>query len=112
MFLGETAAAKGAARRWCPAICSDLPMAHSPAHPRSHGEQIKRDALRRICPGGGGARDRSAQAGTVALDIVRRPKATPVHELECYMRCKDCWEVRGYAYKPSGGAAINQDFSQ
>src|SRR6266850_8243106 len=26
---------------------------------------------------------------TVALDIVRRPKATPVHELERYMRCKD-----------------------
>jgi len=24
---------------------------------------------------------------TVALDIVRRPKATPVHELERYMRC-------------------------
>ncbi len=27
---------------------------------------------------------------TVALDIVRRPKTTPVHELERYMRCKDC----------------------
>jgi ribosomal protein S27E len=26
----------------------------------------------------------------VALDIVRRPKTTPVHELERYMRCKDC----------------------
>src|ERR1700759_1867921 len=25
---------------------------------------------------------------TVALDIVRRPKTTPVHELERYMRCK------------------------
>ena len=34
---------------------------------------------------------------TVALDIVRRPKATPVYELERYMRCKDCSEVRGYA---------------
>jgi hypothetical protein len=32
---------------------------------------------------------------TVALDIVRRPKATPAHELERYMRCKDCSEVRG-----------------
>ena len=30
---------------------------------------------------------------TVALDIVRRPKATPIHELERYMRCKDCSEV-------------------
>ena len=29
---------------------------------------------------------------TVALDIVRRPKATPIHE----QRCKDCSEVRGY----------------
>src|SRR6476619_8025731 len=27
---------------------------------------------------------------TVALDIVRRPKHTPVHELERYLRCKDC----------------------
>jgi hypothetical protein len=25
---------------------------------------------------------------TVALDTVRRPKATPIHELERYMRCK------------------------
>jgi hypothetical protein len=25
---------------------------------------------------------------TVALNIVRRPKATPIHELERYMRCK------------------------
>jgi hypothetical protein len=36
---------------------------------------------------------------TVALDIVRRQKTTPIHELERYMRCKDCSEVRGYAYK-------------
>jgi hypothetical protein len=33
---------------------------------------------------------------TVALDIVRRPKAMPIHELERYMRCKDCSQVRGY----------------
>jgi hypothetical protein len=25
---------------------------------------------------------------TVALDIVRRPRSTPIHELERYMRCK------------------------
>jgi hypothetical protein len=25
---------------------------------------------------------------TVALDIVRRPKTTPIHELERYMRCE------------------------
>jgi hypothetical protein len=36
---------------------------------------------------------------TVALDIVRRPKATPVHELERYMRCRQCSEVGGHAYK-------------
>jgi len=38
---------------------------------------------------------------TVTLDIVRRPKAAPVHELERYMRCKDCSQVRGYPYKRS-----------
>src|SRR5258708_40341157 len=31
---------------------------------------------------------------TIALDIVRRPKTTPIHELERYMRCKNCSEVR------------------
>ena len=43
---------------------------------------------------------------TVALDIVRRPKATPVHELERYMRRKDCSQVRGYAYKRSHLVAL------
>jgi hypothetical protein len=33
---------------------------------------------------------------TVALDIVRRPKTTPVHELERYMRCRQCSGVRRY----------------
>ena len=37
---------------------------------------------------------------TMALDIVRRPKTTPIHELERYMRCKDCSEVRGEPKKP------------
>ena len=32
---------------------------------------------------------------TVALNIVRRPKATPIHELERYMRCKDALGYRG-----------------
>jgi hypothetical protein len=31
----------------------------------------------------------------------RRPKSTPVHELERYMRCKNCSQVRGYPYKRS-----------
>ena len=43
---------------------------------------------------------------TVALDIVRRPKATPVHELERYMCCKDCSQVRGYACKRSHLVAL------
>jgi hypothetical protein len=41
----------------------------------------------------------------VALDTVRRPKTTPIHELERYMRCKDCslaceaWSKRMLAFK-------------
>jgi hypothetical protein len=42
----------------------------------------------------------------VALDIVRRPKTTPIHELERYMRCKDCSEVRGYPVKRSHLVAL------
>src|SRR6201995_726493 len=38
---------------------------------------------------------------TVALDVVRRPKSTPIHELERYMRCKDCSRVRSYPFKRS-----------
>jgi hypothetical protein len=36
---------------------------------------------------------------TLPLEIIRRPKTTPVHELERYMRCKECSRVRGYPYK-------------
>jgi hypothetical protein len=43
---------------------------------------------------------------TVALDIVRRPKATPIHELERYMRCKDCSTLRGYPFKRSHLVAL------
>src|SRR6516225_9246242 len=43
---------------------------------------------------------------TVALDIVRRPKSTPIHELERYMRCRDCSQVRGYPYKRSHLVAL------
>jgi RNase P subunit RPR2 len=43
---------------------------------------------------------------TVALDIVRRPKTRPVHELERYMRCRQCSEVRRYPYKRSHLAAL------
>jgi len=41
------------------------------------------------------------------LDIVRRPKTTPIHELERYMR-KDCSEVRGYPYKRSHLVALRR----
>ncbi|MGX9426414.1 MULTISPECIES: hypothetical protein [Bradyrhizobium] len=43
---------------------------------------------------------------TVALDIVRRPKSTPIQELERYMRCKLCSEQRSYAYKRSHLVAL------
>ena len=43
---------------------------------------------------------------TVALDAVHRPKTTPIHELERYMRCRDCTQVRGYAYKRSHLVAL------
>jgi len=43
---------------------------------------------------------------TVALNIVRRPKGIPIHELERYMRCKDCSQVRGYPYKRSHLVAL------
>jgi len=43
---------------------------------------------------------------TLALNIVRRPKATPIHELERYMRCKDCSQVRRYPYKHSHLVAL------
>ncbi len=45
---------------------------------------------------------------TVALHIIRRPKATPVHELERYLRCKDCSQLRGYPYKRNHLVALRQ----
>jgi hypothetical protein len=38
---------------------------------------------------------------TVALDIVRWPKSTPIHTLERCMRCKPCSEQHGYPFKRS-----------
>src|ERR1700726_140087 len=43
---------------------------------------------------------------TVALDVVRRPKTTPVHELERYMRCRQCSELRRFPYKRSHLVAL------
>ena len=42
----------------------------------------------------------------VALDIIRRPKSTPIHELERYMRCKACSQVWRYPYKRSHLVAL------
>jgi hypothetical protein len=42
----------------------------------------------------------------VALDVVRRPKTTPIHELERYMRCRDCSRLRAYPYKRSHLVAL------
>jgi len=36
---------------------------------------------------------------TVALDVVRRQKWTPVHELERYMRCKECSRQQRHPFK-------------
>jgi hypothetical protein len=47
---------------------------------------------------------------TVALDIVRRPKSTPIHELERYMHCTG--PGLPIQAEPPGGAADDQDFSQ
>jgi hypothetical protein len=38
---------------------------------------------------------------TVALDIIRRSKATPIHQLERYMRFKDCSRLQGRPYRRS-----------
>jgi hypothetical protein len=43
---------------------------------------------------------------TVALDIVRRPKTMPVHELERYMRCRQCSELQGRPFKRSHLVAL------
>jgi len=42
----------------------------------------------------------------VALDVIRRAKTTPIHELERYMRCKDCSRLQGYRYKRSHLVAL------
>jgi hypothetical protein len=43
---------------------------------------------------------------TVALEIVRRRKSTPIHELERYMRCRHCSELQGYPFKRSHLVAL------
>ena len=45
---------------------------------------------------------------TVPLEIIRRPKMTPIHELERYLRCKDCSRVQGRPYKRSHLVALRQ----
>src|SRR5262249_2033030 len=43
---------------------------------------------------------------TVALRVVRRPKPTPIHELERYMRCRQCSELQGRSIKRSHLVAL------
>ena len=43
---------------------------------------------------------------TVALDVIRRPKTTPIHELERYMRCKTYSELQARPYKRSHLVAL------
>jgi hypothetical protein len=43
---------------------------------------------------------------TVALDVVRRQKTTPIHELERYMRCRQCSDLEGYPFKRSHLVAL------
>jgi hypothetical protein len=43
---------------------------------------------------------------TVALNVVRRRKTTPIHELERYMHCRQCSELQGYPFKRSHLVAL------
>jgi hypothetical protein len=45
---------------------------------------------------------------TVDLTTVRRPKTTPIHELERHMACKACSNERGYRYKRGQLVALRQ----
>jgi len=50
----------------------------------------------------------SVDLGRPLPDVVRRPKTTPIHEVERYMGCQDCSQVRGYPYKRSHLVAVRQ----
>jgi hypothetical protein len=43
---------------------------------------------------------------TVALNVVRRRKTTPIHELERYMRCRQCSDLQDYPFKRSHLVAL------
>jgi hypothetical protein len=45
---------------------------------------------------------------TVPLDIIRGRKTMPIHELDRYMRCKQCSELRGRPYKRAALVAFRQ----
>jgi len=44
----------------------------------------------------------------VALDVVRRRKTTPIHELERYVRCRHCSELQDYPFKRSHLVALRR----
>jgi hypothetical protein len=43
---------------------------------------------------------------SVPLNILRRPKTTPIHELEGYMACRDCSQLTGRPFKRSHVVAL------
>jgi hypothetical protein len=47
-----------------------------------------------------------SQKLTGETDIIRRPKATPIHQLERSMRCRDCSQLQGRPYKRSHLVAL------
>ena len=46
---------------------------------------------------------------TIALDIIRRQKTTPVHELERYLRCKDCSLVQGLSLQSGRSRRVTSE---
>jgi hypothetical protein len=60
-----------------------------------HAKEARKDADRLACEAWNyrmlGYKEPAQPSPTVTLDdVVQRPKATPIHELERYIRCKDC----------------------
>jgi hypothetical protein len=107
------------ARRIRPADLSTSTTAAVRSHPNPIRAGLLIEArLAHSCPMGTKSREsiygssirhsaeRAAEARKNADRLARRPKTTPVHELERYMRCKDCSQVRGYPYKRSHLVAL------
>ena len=114
---GPSLASKGSAPRSVRTGCEGMPGCR---HARLAGVQRPHACLPRSCPTVPSLGD-ALNAGyrhlevkclgcemyrTVALDIVRRPKWTPIHELERYMRCKECSPRADHAFRRSHLVAL------